>query len=198
MNEALLQALRDIAEADDRAVIENDAGGWMRQRARAALAAARLSPDRFRFEPASLPQGAFSYQRYMELFGLAKPAAKRIVAEMKAARVYLSDTYQVDLREHYSQGFEMTITWLSIKRRDREPVHDWRELQSIKNAVCGPEREAVELYPAESRLVDTANQFHLFVFPKGVSIPLGWTSRTVSEDEIAGARQRPFDREVTA
>jgi hypothetical protein len=37
-------------------------------------------------------------------------------------------------------------------------VHDWRDLQRIKNQLVGPECEAVELYPAESRKVDTANQ----------------------------------------
>jgi hypothetical protein len=56
------------------------------------------------------------------------------------------------------------VAWLSIKRRDREVIRDWRELQAIKNAIVGPEHEGFELYPAESRLVDTANQFHLFVF----------------------------------
>ena len=56
---------------------------------------------------------------------------------------------------------------LSIKRLDKEPIHDWRDMQQIKNDIMGPEREAVELYPAESRHVDCANQFHLWIFPEG-------------------------------
>ena len=43
----------------------------------------------------------------------------------------------------------------------------WRHLQQIKNEVFGPEREAVQLHPAESRLVDTANEYWLWVYPAG-------------------------------
>jgi hypothetical protein len=52
---------------------------------------------------------------------------------------------------------------LSIKRNDRQPVSDWRDKLRIKNELCGPESEAVELYPSMSRVVDGANQFHLWV-----------------------------------
>ena len=55
------------------------------------------------------------------------------------------------------------MIWLSIKRLDKEPIHDWRDLQRIKNELVGEENEAVELYPKESRMVDQANQFHLWV-----------------------------------
>ena len=56
---------------------------------------------------------------------------------------------------------EHSMAKLSIRRNDREAVHDWRDLQRIKNELVGPECEGFELYPAESRLVDTANQFWL-------------------------------------
>jgi len=83
--------------------------------------------------------------------------------------------------------------WLSIVRRDRSACHDWRDLQRIKNELCGEEREAVELHPAESRLVDTNNQYHLFVLPEGVVVPLGYAERDVS-DLVDGTahQQRPF------
>jgi hypothetical protein len=86
--------------------------------------------------------------------------------------------------------------WLSIKRLDKLPIHDWRDLQRIKNELCGREREAVEIYPAESRLVDEANQYHLWVLPPGASAPFGFPERSVSgEDEAiaVGARQRPLE-----
>ena len=86
------------------------------------------------------------------------------------------------------------VAWLSIKRRDREVIRDWRELQAIKNAIVGPEHEGFELYPAESRLVDTANQFHLFVFmDRRVRMPVGFVDREVTgtaEAMAVGARQR--------
>jgi hypothetical protein len=71
--------------------------------------------------------------------------------------------------------------WLSIHDRPRSTRHDWREFQRIKNEVCGEEREAVELYPAESRLVDTANEFHLFVLPEGEQAGFGWSNRMVHD-----------------
>jgi hypothetical protein len=107
--------------------------------------------------------------------------------------VWLNELYQVDVR-----WFDCTplgvdgMRHLSIKRIDRKPLHDWRELQLIKNAICGPEFEAVELYPAESRLVDSANQYHLFVLPKGASWPFGYERREVSEVSSQGSVQRPF------
>ena len=86
------------------------------------------------------------------------------------------------------------VAWLSIKRRDREVIRDWRELQAIKNAIVGPEHEGFELSPAESRLVDTANQFHLFVFmDTKVRMPVGFGEREVTGADAAaavGATQR--------
>jgi hypothetical protein len=86
---------------------------------------------------------------------------------------------------------------LSIKRNDRDAAHDWRHFQWIKNDVLGPEREAVEIYPAESRLVDGTNQYHLWVMPVGVRLPIGWETRTVggsAEAALVGARQRDWPR----
>lgn len=73
--------------------------------------------------------------------------------------------------------------YITLKRRDRHAIHDWRHFQQIKNEIAGPEREAVELYPAEARLVDEANQYHLFVLPPGMRVPFGSSSRMVSSDE---------------
>lgn len=71
---------------------------------------------------------------------------------------------------------------LSIHDRTRSVKHDWREFQRVKNEIVGPEREAVELYPAESRLVDTSNEFHLYALPDGDRFPFGWTQRFTEED----------------
>jgi hypothetical protein len=67
---------------------------------------------------------------------------------------------------------------LSIRRMDRAPARDWRDFQRIKNQLCGPEWEGVEIYPAESRLVDGANQYHLWCFP--FKIGFGFATRQVS------------------
>jgi len=87
---------------------------------------------------------------------------------------------------------------LSIRRFDKNAARDWRHLQWVKNEICGPEREAVEIFPAESRLMDAANQYHLWVLPAGYRIPFGSHTRAVreSDDEttaLLGARQRKWD-----
>jgi hypothetical protein len=82
---------------------------------------------------------------------------------------------------------------LSIKRHDQAPVHDWRDIQRIKNELLDKECEAVELYPADSRLVDGANQYHLWAFPN-FTFPFGFKERMVLDVPLlAGAVQRPFE-----
>jgi hypothetical protein len=73
---------------------------------------------------------------------------------------------------------------------------DWRDLQAIKNQLCGDEAEAIQLFPAESRVVDTANQYHLWVFMRRGDkrlppVPLGWFERMTTDTPGANARQRP-------
>ena len=73
--------------------------------------------------------------------------------------------YQVIVRE-VPQTPLGPMMHLTIRNLDGSTRRDWREFQRIKNELVGPEAEAVELYPAESRLVDTVNHYHLWVFPE--------------------------------
>lgn len=57
---------------------------------------------------------------------------------------------------------------LGISSIDETARHDWRDFQRIKNDIVGDEWEGIELYPAESRLVDPSNRFYLWCVPKGV------------------------------
>jgi hypothetical protein len=65
------------------------------------------------------------------------------------------------------------ITHVTVQRLDGTPARDWRHLQQIKNEVAGLEREAVELYPAQSRVVDMTNATHLWVMGEGETMPFG-------------------------
>lgn len=120
--------------------------------------------------------------------------ARRIVnAEHEGLTIWINCTYQVAARELGNNGVH-----LSIKRLDRQVIRDWRDLQWIKNELIGPECEAVELFPAESRLVDQANQYHLTaVRDPSFRFPFGFNDgRLVSEGSIAGSVQRPFEKEA--
>lgn len=125
--------------------------------------------------------------------------ALQLLDELKREELYGNDEYQVAVDKTPTHGFRGFTMWhLSIRRRDREPIHDWRDLQAIKNQLCGPEAEAIELYPAESRKVDHANQFHLFVFMRDAKrkrlprVPVGWTRRLVDDQPYGKAKQRPL------
>lgn len=91
-----------------------------------------------------------------------------------------------------------SVETLSIRRDDRAPEpFPWRDLQRIKNEVAGPEVEAAELFPAESRLMDTANQRWLWCLPRSQRFEFGFAGRVVSGDSEAarrlGARQAPLE-----
>jgi len=116
--------------------------------------------------------------------------------------VWQNNLYQVVARAHGTG-----IVHLSVKRHDRRQIRNWRHLQQIKNEVCGEEREAMEIYPAESRLVDGANEYHLWVLPEGMRITdqIGFREGIVPTDEqierfnAAGhkGRQEPWDEGLT-
>jgi hypothetical protein len=107
---------------------------------------------------------------------------------------------------------------LSIRDNKRRAVRDWRHFQRIKNELAGREREAIEIFPPESRLIDTANQYHLFVLPMGVSTPFTWNEgRHVdstggseetkewiasqgfdAEEVVSNVKQRPYEEELVS
>lgn len=107
-------------------------------------------------------------------------------ADTVPVEVWSNDTYFTHAVSHNG-----AVHWLSIRRHDWKPVLDWRDKQAIKNQIAGPECEAAELYPAESRLVDTCNWAHLICLPPGEKFPFGWTKGKQTED-CAREAQRPL------
>jgi hypothetical protein len=112
---------------------------------------------------------------------------------------WLNNLYTVVGRRLAGTGESPSMIWLSIRRNDRKPARDWRHLQRIKNELVGPECEAMEMFPAESRLVDQANQTHIWVVldPK-FRWPWGFTERVVKDHDdpdvrALGAVQRPLE-----
>ena len=106
--------------------------------------------------------------------------------------LYVNDKYQVSMERVLGIN-DLPMYHLSIKRLDKETIHDWRDLQEIKNQLVGEENEGMEIYPSESRLVDGANQYHLWVFANPeVKIPIGFfDGRQVSYSQGTVVKQRP-------
>lgn len=152
-------------------------------------------PTKLTFLPAVVTTSKEEMLRRAVAAGHDRDLAERVIAENAKDEVFLSEcgTYQVTRRVDVPNGFGLSMICLSAKRVDREPLQDWRVLQEIKNALVGEECEAIELFPAESRLVDTANQRWLWCFADPtVRVPLGFTERAVcNETSMEGTKQRP-------
>lgn len=58
---------------------------------------------------------------------------------------------------------------------NREPP--WRDLQRIKNELFGPERFAVQVCPPQSRLIDEADMYHLWIMAEGYTPGFGLDPR---------------------
>jgi len=110
---------------------------------------------------------------------------------------FRNSRYQVNITKFLIDPPFGKCLHLSIKTLDKSTYRDWRDYQRIKNELVGPEYEAVELYPAESRLMDTSNQYHMWCFPE-FKFPFGYKYREVCEDTgDTGAEQRPFELKPT-
>lgn len=148
------------------------------------------------FFPSELPPEYYHPAAYMSKFGVDLEEALKMVRRVMSDDIFLNDTYQVNrsqVHRNLDDGWPDMIH-LSIKRIDKEPIRDWADMQQIKNELIGPENEGIEIFPAESRLVDMANQYHIWCFADPtVRIPIGWTNRMVGTSEQAeavGAKQR--------
>ena len=114
-------------------------------------------------------------------------AIERCVQHVTSAAKFRNDTYEV-----LAVG-DSPFIHLIIHRHDWAACDDWREFQRIKNEIVGPECEAMELFPAESRLVDTSNAYHLWVHcDPTFRFPVGLHHRLVASEPIGLEKQRAF------
>jgi hypothetical protein len=97
-----------------------------------------------------------------------------VVPLEKNSTLWSNKFYTVDKKILQPELGEAGAIWLSIKHNNRKAIRDWRHFQRIKNELAGAEREAIEIFPPESKLVDTANQYHIWVLPEGQSTPFTW------------------------
>ncbi len=113
--------------------------------------------------------------------------------------LWVNDVYQVAVRywthEQVFGTHPGRMIQLGISALDGTAKHDWRDFQAIKNQLAGPECEAFELYPAESRLLDPSNYSSIFAFPDIQRIRIGFNGeRDVRSATEALAPQRDFPK----
>lgn len=80
--------------------------------------------------------------------------------------IYIVQVFEVDLGA-WGKGQKALI-----RRNDSAPIHKWHDFQRIKNEIFGEESTALEVYPKQSRLIDEANLYWLWVLPEGFSCPI--------------------------
>lgn len=104
--------------------------------------------------------------------------------------IYTNELYTATLRRYWDGWPFGGGPWaqIGIYCDDGEPRHDWRDMQHIKNDLVGEEWEGLELFPAESRLLDPSNYYVMYCAPK---IAIGvFTGRRVMLPKEALAPQR--------
>ena len=128
----------------------------------------------------------------------SKATAKKLLRQMNNQQQWVNDIYRAEVHPieapMLSQGPNpLNVTELSITRHDKEAIYNWRHFQFIKNDIFGEEREALELYPAESRLMDSANTYWLYVLPEGITVPFGFRDgRFVQDSQDPRVKQEPL------
>ena len=105
-----------------------------------------------------------------------------------------NNRYSVCPRIRFNPQFEVPVLSLSFKDYYRTTHRDWRDFQNIKNELAGMESRAFEVYPEDSHLMDTANQFWLWCFPVGHSPKIGLFEPRIAFDtlQVKQSNQRPF------
>jgi len=120
-----------------------------------------------------------------------------IVADMLGATFWNNSRYYV-IKKKEPRADGLGWVWhLSFRRQDRMPVgrEHFRDFQRIKNELLGPQATAIEIYPAEDRLADTSNQYHLWAYDDLHGFPFGFYDRAVL-DAGQGLVQKPLDEDA--
>lgn len=138
------------------------------------------------FKSASLNIDVETPAKFMIKYNVDFTTALQMIAQVKAEMLVVNDVYRVSIsqnfpthREGWPNYFHLTVT-----RHDQKPIDSWDDLYTIKNLLVGKEHEAIEIYPADSRLVNMGNQRHLWVFvPENFTIPIGWNTRMVEGEQ---------------
>jgi len=77
------------------------------------------------------------------------------------------------LKHMYSCVHNGIIYWISLSeidkythiriiREDKKPIHNYMDLQTIKNTLIGVNKTAIQIFPRVEDMVDFGNTYHLW------------------------------------
>lgn len=117
------------------------------------------------FEMTSLAIGKEEWVAFCMAAGQSAEAAESTWMKTSSCAFFKNDTYLVQLDKNPPHQFKNAEVWLLwVSRLDKDFVRNRQDLMAIKNALVGDDVDAVELFPAESRLSDATNRSALFCF----------------------------------
>ena len=106
----------------------------------------------------------------------------KFASKYSGGMMFCNSRYQVaryTTEDHAADGWPRVVH-LSFKHHTNIAITDFRDMQLIKNELVGPSSFAVQIFPQEEHLVDTANQYHLWAL-----VPDQW-------EALAGAMGGPL------
>lgn len=124
--------------------------------------------------------------------------AEAMADEKQDAEMYQNSRYTVLLfRNEPARDGGPQMIHLSIRRNDRKRPgpERWRDFQRLKNELVGESHEGAELYPAETRVADCADQYHIYVLSDPTfEFPFGFRDGMKAGPSVDGpAVQTPFE-----
>lgn len=125
-------------------------------------------------EATAVPKTEAEMRDIARVTGSSYDLVRDAVLHLADKRLVKNNVYQVQFIEFMIDPEWPGMVHLSIKRIDKAPLgtEHYADLLRIKNGLLSANHEAVEVYPAESRLADTANQYHLWcIRESGVGFP---------------------------
>lgn len=87
------------------------------------------------------------------------PGGRGWTRDIRAA--WANNLYAVLIRPFVADDGEEVIHLAIRTASNLEPP--WRDMQRIKNEICGVEATAVQVMPPESELIDEADMYHMWV-----------------------------------
>lgn len=82
---------------------------------------------------------------------------------------YVNNRYSVQVSFVSTAVGKVTHFW--IRHHAGEMPRSWMDMQRIKNELAGSDATAVEVFPPQAELVDSANMAHLWVYPADFVMP---------------------------
>ena len=97
-------------------------------------------------------------RRTKRRYGAAPPWTAFVRVHERSGEVWRNSRYFVEVTRIPVEALDVPVIHLQIESNDHRPIHNWRDFQRIKTEILGEEEEALELYPAESCLVDESQR----------------------------------------